>query len=166
MLTFDVELETLDDVCEGCALLYFVRVRRTFLFPRRLPVASTLAAPPSISALNVTAWTVNQSGFSGTMTISSGFAPYTLTAQAGLPTGLSLLLSGSTISFTGTPSTVGTFSSGNVTIRDASLVSASRSFTITINAAPSLGALSTSAWTGEPVRVQRHACDYRRNGPF
>src|SRR5262249_58170314 len=74
---------------------------------------------PTVSNLTVTEWTKGQSGFTGTMTVNNGTTPHTLSAQSGLPTGLTAVLSGTTISFTGTPTATGTFASGSVTITDA-----------------------------------------------
>jgi hypothetical protein len=81
------------------------------------------------------------------MTISGGTGPFSLTASSGLPPGLTAVVNGNTISFTGTPTTVGNFSSGSVTIQDSVGASVTQTFGITINALPTLGALSQTQWT-------------------
>jgi hypothetical protein len=101
----------------------------------------------AVGSLNVTSWTVNQPGFSGTIAVSGGTTPYTLFAQSGLPTGLTATLSGSTISFTGTPTATGTFGSGSVTVKDASGATATANFSVTINPALAFGSLSVTSWT-------------------
>src|SRR4029079_8459198 len=80
----------------------------------------------SFGSLSATSWTVNQAGFSGTIAVSGGTSPYTIDAQSGLPTGLTATVSGSTISFTGTPTAAGTFASGSVTIKDATGATATK----------------------------------------
>ena len=56
-------------------------------------------SPLSDSSLAATQWTVNRAGFSGTISVSGGTTPYTLSAQIGLPPGL-------TASSPATPSTL------------------------------------------------------------
>jgi Putative Ig domain/NHL repeat len=109
---------------------------------REIPNAS-----PSLSNLSSTAWTVNQAGFSGSIAVSGGTAPYSNLTVTGLPAGLTASLSGSTITISGTPTATGTFSSVNVSIHDANNNTASGTYTITINAAPTLGTLSQTQWT-------------------
>ena len=101
----------------------------------------------SFGTLSTTSWTVNQAGFTGTIAVNGGTSPYTIDAQSGLPTGLTATLSGSSISFTGTPTAAGTFVSGSVTIKDATGATATASFSITINPALSFGTLSATSWT-------------------
>ncbi len=101
----------------------------------------------SFGSLSVTSWTVNQAGFSGTIAVSGGSGPYSITAQSGLPTGLTATLSGSTISLTGTPTSAGTFASGSVTVKDSTGATATDSFSVTINPALSFGSLSVTSWT-------------------
>jgi hypothetical protein len=107
----------------------------------------TINPAPTVGSLTQTQWTVGQSGFTGTLAVTNGTSPYTLFSYSGLPTGLSATLSGSTVSFTGSPTTVGAFSSGSVTITDADGASGTQSFSITINAAPTIGNLTQTAWT-------------------
>ncbi len=87
----------------------------------------------SFGSLSVTSWTVNQAGFQGTIALSGGTGSYSLTAQSGLPAGLTATLAGSTISITGTPTQAGTFASGSLTVRDSTGATATDSFSVTIN---------------------------------
>src|SRR5262249_14091054 len=64
-----------------------------------------------------------------------------------LPPGLTAVLSGNSVVFTGTPITAGTFANGSVTVQDATGATATGTYSITINAVPTLGTLSSSAWT-------------------
>jgi hypothetical protein len=102
---------------------------------------------PVLAGLTSTAWTVNQPGFSSTIGISSGTAPFGSLTATGLPPGLTASLSGSTITVSGTPTTTGTYSGITVGIRDANGNSASRTYSITVNAAPALGTLAPTQWT-------------------
>jgi hypothetical protein len=95
----------------------------------------TYIAPLAISNLTVTAWTKGKAGFTGTMTISGGVPPHAIFGTpTGVPTGLKLQLSGTTLRFTGTPTAAGVFH-GSVTIKDSAGVTATKKFTITINPA-------------------------------
>ena len=102
---------------------------------------------PTISNLTVSQWTSGKSGFTGTMTISGGTVPHTLVSASGLPDGLIATLTGNTIGFTGTPSIVGTYAVGSVTIHDAAGASVTKTFSITINAALTIGNLTAAQWT-------------------
>ena len=106
----------------------------------------TINAAPGIGSLTTTQWTAGKSGFTGTLAISGGTGPFSLAGAAGLPPGLSAGLVGSTIHITGTPTAVGTFA-GSVTIHDAAGAAATKIFTITINAPPTLGNLTATQWT-------------------
>jgi sugar lactone lactonase YvrE len=107
----------------------------------------TVNPAPTLGALSSTAWTVNQSGFSGTIGIAGGTGPFSNLTATGLPAGLSASLSGSTVSVSGTPTATGTFNTINVSVRDTAGATSTGTFTITVNAVPTLGALSSSAWT-------------------
>jgi hypothetical protein len=107
----------------------------------------TINAAPTIGALTQTTWTQNQSGFTGTMAITGGTTPNTVSAQSGLPAGLTAVVSGSTISFTGTPTALGTFPSGSVTITDAAGAMVTKTFSLTIAPVPTIGSLTLSQWT-------------------
>src|SRR5262249_21969097 len=105
------------------------------------------SSSPVLGALSNPTWTVNQPGFSSTSTITGGVGPYSGLSVTGLPAGLTALLSGSTVTVSGPPTTAGTFNNVVVTIHDANSNTASRNFTITVNAAPALGALTPTQWT-------------------
>jgi sugar lactone lactonase YvrE len=80
---------------------------------------------PSLGNLSSTAWTVNQPGFSGSVAIQGGTAPYSNLSATGLPLGLTAALSGSTITLSGTPTSVGTYSNVTLSIQDAGGITAS-----------------------------------------
>jgi large repetitive protein len=63
-----------------------------------------------------------------------------------LPTGLEIALSGTTIHFTGTPTTAGTFA-GSVTLHDAVGAAVTKTFSITVNPTPTISNLTTTQWT-------------------
>ena len=107
----------------------------------------TINAAPTLGSLSPTQWTVNQSGYSGSIAISNGTGPFTVSAQSGLPTGLTAAISGTNVTFTGTPTAAGTFSNVQLTVKDAAGATVSGTFTITINAAPTLGSLAPTQWT-------------------
>ena len=109
----------------------------TFTILSNTTLYAQWTANPALSfgSLTVTSWTVNQAGFTGTIVMSGGTSPYTLVSQSGLPTGLTAVLSGSTISFTGTPTAVGTFGSSSVTVKDSTGDTATDNFSVTIEQA-------------------------------
>jgi hypothetical protein len=93
----------------------------------------TINAAPTIGNLTTTAWTQGKSGFTGTMTISNGTPTFAIQGTpTGLPRGMSLQLSGTKLSFTGTPTAAGVYK-GSVTIVDSAGSTVQKSFTITIN---------------------------------
>jgi streptogramin lyase len=89
--------------------------------------------PPSVTGLTQTEWTVYQPDFPGTMTVSGGTGSLTIAHAKGLPRGLTATLTGSTISFTGVPTSTGSFT-GSITIEDSVGASVTRSFGLTIHA--------------------------------
>jgi sugar lactone lactonase YvrE len=107
----------------------------------------TINPAPTLGSLSATAWTVNQPGFSGSVSIAGGTGPFGNLTASGLPAGLSASLSGTTVTVSGTPTASGTFANVSVSVRDAAGVVASRTFILTINATPTLGTLSPSQWT-------------------
>jgi Putative Ig domain/NHL repeat len=102
---------------------------------------------PTLGTLSSTAWTVNQPNYNGSVAIVGGTAPYGNLSATGLPPGLTAALSGSTITLSGTPTTTGTYGSVTLSVQDAGGNTASRTFSITINSPPALGALSPTQWT-------------------
>ena len=92
-------------------------------------------AAPTIGDLTVTQWTMRTSGFTGTMTIAAGTPTFAIVGgPKGLPPGMTAVLSGNTIRFTGTPTKAGTFD-GSITIRDSAGAQVTKKFTIKINPA-------------------------------
>jgi hypothetical protein len=107
----------------------------------------TVDAAITISNITRSRWTAGRPNFDGTLTVTGGTGTYTLTAQSGLPTGLTAVINGNTISFTGTPTSAGDFPNGSVTVKDSVGATATKTFDITIASAPTLGALSQTQWT-------------------
>ena len=105
------------------------------------------SSSPVLGNLTNATWTANQPGFSATSAITGGAAPYSGLTATGLPAGLTASLSGSTITLSGTPTTAGTFANIAVSVHDANGLIGSRTFSITVNAAPTLGALAPTQWT-------------------
>ena len=93
---------------------------------------------PVLGALTSTSWTANHPGFSATSAITGGRAPYSGLSVTGLPAGLTASLNGGTITLSGTPTTAGTFANIAVSVHDANGLIGSRTFSITVNAAPTL----------------------------
>jgi hypothetical protein len=108
----------------------------------------TINAPPALGTLGwPTQWTVGQSGYAGTIPTSGGTGPLNVVVQSNLPPGLSAMTVGSGIIFTGTPTVTGTFSNIQLTVLDTVGATATGTYSITINPVPTLGPLSTTAWT-------------------
>jgi streptogramin lyase len=107
----------------------------------------TINAPPTIGVLTANQWTAGRPGFAGTITIAGGTEPFTITNSSGLPTGLTATVNGATVTFTGTPSAARTFGAGSITVKDASGVKVTQTFSITINPALAVGMLSKNQWT-------------------
>ena len=124
--------------------------------------ALTINAIPTLGSLTPTQWTVSQPGYNGTIAVSGGTGSLYLSAGNMVP-GLYAVLSGTTITFGGTPTTAGTYSNVQLTVQDSTGASSTGTYTITINAAPTLGSLSTTAWTVNQVRLQRHHRDHGRH---
>jgi hypothetical protein len=99
---------------------------------------------PTLGTLSPSAWTVNQPGFSGAIVVAGGTAPYSILTATGLPPGISAAVNGNSILLSGTPTATGTFSSINVSVQDSTGATASHTYVITINGAPTIGALSST----------------------
>ncbi len=108
----------------------------------------TMAAGAALALGNpsLTQWTIGQAGFSGAITIKGGVGPFTITSYTGLPTGLTPTVSQRTITFAGTPTAAGAFT-GSITVQDPAGYSDIGTFTITINAPPTLGSFTAVPWT-------------------
>jgi hypothetical protein len=107
----------------------------------------TVNASPTLGPLTPGQWTVGQSGYSDTIAVNDGTGPFLVSAQANLPPGLTASVTGTNVTFTGTPTTVGSFNNVQLTVQDAAGAGASATFSITINPAPTLGSLSQTQWT-------------------
>jgi hypothetical protein len=113
----------------------------------------TINAAPTLGALTVGQWTVGQAGYSGAIPVSGGTGPFSVVAQANLPPGLSAVVTGSLVTFTGTPTAVGTYSNIQLTVQDTTGATSTGAYSITINPA----AASTLTITGLPLTVTRGA---------
>jgi large repetitive protein len=102
------------------------------------------AAPIVISPTTLPNWTVNQPGYTQSITATGGVPPFTFTTTAGtLPSGLSLSTSGV---ISGTPTATGTFSF-TITATDSTSTSQSQAYTVTINPGVSITTSSLANWT-------------------
>jgi uncharacterized delta-60 repeat protein len=88
-------------------------------------------------------WTLNQPGYSQTLTASGGTAPFTFSATGTLPTGLTLTGTGI---LSGTPTAAGSFNFV-VTVTDSTSAMASQSYTVTINPSLAVSTTSLADWT-------------------
>src|SRR5262249_5648738 len=118
-------------------------------------VREVLAIPvPILGPLSPTQWTVNQGGFVGSITVSNAVpSSGSFRTTSGMPPGLSAppnvdsAGNYNSILITGTPTAAGAYST-TLTIRGISGAPiSSRTYSITINPAPTLGALSQTQWT-------------------
>ncbi len=100
---------------------------------------------PTLGTLSTAAWTVNKSGYTGSIPIT-GTGPFSIGSQSGLPTGLQATINGSNIIFTGVPASAGPFSNVHLSVTDGNNKTGGGTFSITINAAPTLGTLSPTQW--------------------
>jgi hypothetical protein len=113
--------------------VYYVTVRATNGVGQEVTATSNGVI---VYPLSISQWTRGVAGFSSTTTIRLGTGPYVLVGRpTGVPPGLTAVLNGSTLSFTGTPTTVGTYT-GSITLQDSQGVLINGAFTITINQVP------------------------------
>lgn len=126
----------------------------------------TINVPPALGTLAPTQWTVGRAGYTGAIPLSGGTGALTVSAQLNLPPGLSAVVVGSNVVFTGTPTTAGTFANVQLTVRDTRGATSTGTFTITVNAAPTLGALSSSAWTKNLPGFSATATVSAGTGPY
>jgi hypothetical protein len=109
--------------------------------------ALTVNAIPTLGALSPAQTTTGQS-YSGTIAISNGTGPFTLQSTSGLG-GLTAAISGSNVAISGTAPAAGTVNF-SVTVQDSTGATATNSYALTVNAVPTLGALSpTQATAGQ-----------------
>lgn len=134
---------------------YTARLGVEILEDRWMPSATSVA-PPTISHMSNNNWTEGLSSFNGAMTITGGDAPYTIVKDANLPPGVTPVISGDTIGFTGTPDVAETFSNCSITIRDASGQTASKTFVIDVEPALIIGNVTQNQWTVEEQGYNGH----------
>jgi hypothetical protein len=108
---------------------------------------------PYIGWLSAPTWTVNQPGFSGSLTVTGGTAPYSNLIATGLPPGVTATLNGGTITLSGTPTAAGIFNNATLSVQDAAGLTGSLTFSLTVNAAPTFGSLTIAQW---PVEVRNY----------
>jgi hypothetical protein len=126
----------------------------------------TINAAPTVGTLTEAAWTVNETGFTGTMAVSGGTGALKILSKSGVPAGLTLSLSGNTLVFTGKPKTAGNYTSGSVTLVDAVGAKITRTFAIKIDAAPTISTLTKTAWTQNTPGVAGTMTITAGTGPF
>lgn len=96
----------------------------------------------SLGALSFNQWTINKTGFLGTIAASTGTGAYTFGLASGkLPPGMTDSLSGGLITFAGKPTVAGTYTFA-LKLTDSLGVIATRTCTLVINPA------TTFVWTG------------------
>ena len=109
-------------------------------------IAKTFAikinAALALGKLTTTQWTVNKPDFPGTLAIAGGTGSFVISNLSGLPTGLTAVVIGNKIRFSGTPNAAQTFAEGSITLQDAGGASVTRTFNVTIN--PSLQIMTLS----------------------
>jgi hypothetical protein len=105
----------------------------------------TINATPTLGSLSQTQWTVNQTGYNGTIAINGGTGPYSGLSVSGLPSGITASLSGGVIILSGKPTQTGTFNV-HVTVKDVTGASVTSTYSLIINKAMSLGTLSLTTW--------------------
>jgi hypothetical protein len=104
----------------------------------------TISAAPSITTASLPDWTVTFDYHGVAVTASGGTTPFTWSAS-GLPTGLSINTSTGVIS--GSPTATGTFTP-TIGLTDAAGATASRGYTVHINALPTItGPATLPDWT-------------------
>jgi hypothetical protein len=96
---------------------------------------------------------VGQAGYTGTIPVSGGTGALTVSAQSNMPPGLSATMVGSNITFTGTPTSTGTYSNVQLTVLDAAGATSTGTYSITINSAPTMGSPLNTLWTANQFGV-------------
>ncbi len=91
----------------------------------------TINPPPSLGRLSAIQWTANQPQYPGAIPISGGTTTYRIIAGTGLPPGLSPVVSGTAIVFTGIPTQAGSFGIA-LTLQDSAGATASGTYTLTV----------------------------------
>src|SRR4029077_20021368 len=107
----------------------------------------TINAALAIGTLGFNQWTVGRTLYPGTITTTGGTGALTVGSQVNMPPGLLAQITGSLVTFTGAPTATGAFNNVQLTVQDATGATSTGTYSIVINPAPTLGALSTSAGT-------------------
>ncbi len=100
----------------------------------------------ALGSMSTTQWTEGLTGFSGTMAIGGGTAPYTIKTATGMPAGLTPSITASAVSFSGTPTKAGTFQV-TVTLVDGAGATVTRTFALTINRSLAFTLVKLPAYT-------------------
>jgi len=102
----------------------------------------TLSFNPAVSlgTLSFAQWTVNKSGYSGTIAVTGGTGTYTLSVT-GLPAGITKSLSGNILTLSGKPTATGAFTI-KVAVKDSHNTTVTKSYKFTVLSS------TTFAWTG------------------
>ena len=103
----------------------------------------TINPAVSLSSLTQAQWTINQPGYSQAITASGGTGSRSLSHSGTVPTGLSF--NDSTGILSGTPTATGSFTF-TVTATDSTGAQANQSYTVTVNPAVTLSALTQTHW--------------------
>jgi hypothetical protein len=106
--------------------------------------ALTVNAAPTLGALSPAQTTAGQS-YSGTIAISNGTGPFALQSTSGLG-GLTAAISGGNVVISGTAPSAGTVNF-SVTVQDSAGATVTNNYSLTVNATPTLGALSPATAT-------------------
>jgi hypothetical protein len=121
----------------------------------------TIDAAVAVTTGSLPSWTVNRA-YSQTIAASGGTGSLTFSVSSGsLPAGLTLSSAGVV---SGTPTATGT-ATFTVTATDTVGASASQSYTVTVNAAPSISTASLPSWTVSRAYSQTIAAS-NGTGPF
>jgi hypothetical protein len=91
--------------------------------------------------------------FSSVIVIGGGTAPFGSLTESGLPTGLTASLSGIFIVLSGTPTTTGTFNNVQLGVTDAAGVSASQTYTLTVNRSPTITSAAATTYTAGTAKT-------------
>jgi predicted chitinase len=101
----------------------------------------------NLGNLSPAQWIVNHPGYEGTIAVTGGTGSYSNLQLSGLPGGLSAQLSGSTITVSGTPTQIGTFTL-TTSLQDSSGKTGGGTESLTITPVSlTLGNLTPAQWT-------------------
>ena len=98
----------------------------------------TINPPPTLKILTSSRCTAGPQHFPGVIPISNGTAPYTLASASGVPPGLTPVVSGDSVTFSGSAIQAGTFDNIAITVADAAGATVSGTFALTVAPASTL----------------------------